>query len=327
MHSRLSRCPQGRCRQGRCRQGRCRQEGRCAHWRRPRPTRPEQPGRRARACPASCVRARRSVRATRSGAGRPSAARSAADRQLRGPAHGESGVREHRGARRDDVQLTGQCAGVPAAQREDPRMLCGIPQRRCDRLAPRRVPGQGPGLLRARLARAARLARSGRGRAACPPRPPPAGIGLPRRASPSRRSTRGPLRASRRPRCPAIAAPSAVPSEFTAASRVPSGHGSGRVGNRSSASPDSMSGCGRTQPVAGGMVPAAITTAVLTRLAMPAAALVYPMPAQTAPSAATVLPPRLRCARVASSAESAAAVPVPWPSMSWMSAGSIPARR
>jgi hypothetical protein len=117
-----------------------------------------------------------------------------------------------------------------------------------------------------------------------------------------------------------------VPSEFTAASRVPSGHGSGCAGIRSSASPDAMSGCGRAQPVPGGIVPAAIATAVLTRLATPAAALVYPILADTAPSAATALPPRLSWASAASSARSLAAVPVPWPSMSWMSRGSIPAR-
>ncbi len=50
------------------------------------------------------------------------------------------------------------------------------------------------------------------------------------------------------------------------------------------------------------------------------------MQAETAPSAVTALPPRLSCVSAASSAESAAAVPVPWPSMSWMSAGSAPAR-
>jgi hypothetical protein len=87
-----------------------------------------------------------------------------------------------------------------------------------------------------------------------------------------------------------------------------------------------MSGCGRAQPVPGGIVPAAIATAVLTRLATPAAALVYPILADTAPSAATALPPRLSWASAASSARSLAAVPVPWPSMSWMSRGSIPAR-
>ncbi len=72
-------------------------------------------------------------------------------------------------------------------------------------------------------------------------------------------------------------------------------------------------------------MPATIATAVLTRLAMPAAALVYPTLADTAPNAATALPPCLSQASAASSAESPAAVPVPWPSMSWTSAGSMPA--
>ncbi len=90
-----------------------------------------------------------------------------------------------------------------------------------------------------------------------------------------------------------------MPSELTAASRVPeapafpSGHGSGSRGSRSSASPDSISGCCRAHPVPGGIVPAAMATAVLTRLAMPAAARVYPMPADAAPSAAVARPPRL----------------------------------
>ncbi len=73
-----------------------------------------------------------------------------------------------------------------------------------------------------------------------------------------------------------------MPSEFTAASLdrrapegpgSPSGQGSGPVGSRSNVSPNAMSGCGRMHPGPGGIVPAAIATAALTRLAMPAAAL------------------------------------------------------
>ena len=65
----------------------------------------------------------------------------------------------------------------------------------------------------------------------------------------------------------------AVPSELTAASRVPSGHASGRSGSRSRVSPASMSGCGRAHPVPGGIVPVAIARAALIRLAIPVAAL------------------------------------------------------
>ena len=85
-----------------------------------------------------------------------------------------------------------------------------------------------------------------------------------------------------------------MPSEFTAASRAhldlaepvdpvdpadpaapgpSSGQGSVQppaAGSR--ASPEAMRGCGRAPPGPGGIVPAAIATAVLIRLAMPAAA-------------------------------------------------------
>ena len=124
-----------------------------------------------------------------------------------------------------------------------------------------------------------------------------------------------------------------MPSELTAASRVPeaaafpSGHGSGWRGSRSSASPDSIRGCCRAHPVPGGIMPAAMASAVLTRLAMPAAARAYPIPAATAPSAAVARPPRRSCANAVSSARSPTAVPVPSPSMSWMSVGSTPACR
>ncbi len=155
----------------------------------------------------------------------------------------------------------------------------------------------------------------------------------PRSPAASRPSTRWTPSASRGPYREDPAAGSAVPSELTAASRIPdtatfpSGHGSGCRGSRSSASPDSISGCCRAHPVPGGIMPAVMARAALTRLAMPAAARAYPMPAATAPSAAVARPPRLSCANMVSSARSPAAVPVPSPSMSWMSAGSIPARR
>jgi hypothetical protein len=149
----------------------------------------------------------------------------------------------------------------------------------------------------------------------------------------SRRSTRWTPGTSREPVRPCIAATSSVPGELTAASRVrpapavPSGHGSGCPGSLSRASPDSISGCGRTHPVPGGIVPATIARVVLIRLAMPAAALVYPRQAETAPSAAAVAAPRLSWVNAISSARSAVAVPMPWPSISWMSAGSTPACR
>jgi hypothetical protein len=49
-----------------------------------------------------------------------------ADGQLTGE-RVESGVREHGGAGRDDVEPVGQRAGIPAAQREDARTLRGVP--------------------------------------------------------------------------------------------------------------------------------------------------------------------------------------------------------
>ena len=105
----------------------------------------------------------------------------------------------------------------------------------------------------------------------------------------------------------------------------PSGHGSATRGSRSSASPVSISRCCRAHRVPGGIVPTAMARAVLIRLAMPAAARVYPMPAATAPSAAVARPPCRSRANAVSSARSPAAVPLPSPSMSWMSAGSMPA--
>ncbi len=105
----------------------------------------------------------------------------------------------------------------------------------------------------------------------------------------------------------------------------PSGHGSATRGSRSSASPDSISPCWCAHLVPGGIVPTIMARAVLIRLATPAAARVYPIPADTAPRAAVARPPRRSRANVESSARSPALVPVPSPSMSWMSAGSMPA--
>jgi hypothetical protein len=137
----------------------------------------------------------------------------------------------------------------------------------------------------------------------------------PRPSSISRRRTRW---------TPPATCPSG-PSELTAASRIPSGQGSATEGSRSPAAPDAISSCGRTQPAAGGIAPETIATTTLIRLATPAADLVCPMFADTAPSVAVAV---RRCrSRVSSvsSARSPLAVPAPCPSIRATSPGSRPA--
>jgi len=116
---------------------------------------------------------------------------------------------------------------------------------------------------------------------------PPCGVLAARRLRPARWLASG---SRRNTTCtiPDLDAPGCgwVPSVLTAASRTSvSGHGSAAAGSRNGAVSAASSGCGRTHPVAGGMMPAVIASAVFSSAAMPAAPRVSPMVAETAPSA------------------------------------------